>query len=250
MGITGAYQEFRDLVFEAKNLTALGHALSRIAQALECDYYAVGHHVDWGRRTPNAFRLQNYPARWVEFYDRSGFGGRDPVHRASARTQSGFLWREAGHLIDFTASDARLMALAMRHGIADGFTVPANVPGEFQGSCTFATAPDNPLTEERVMLARLIAPHIFEAGRRLVGNGQLIRNARTARLTHRQRTCLLWIAAGKSDWETGQILGISEGTVRQHISDSCKRLGIQKRTLLLFLAFRNGAISFPEVPFH
>jgi len=249
MGVLGAYYKFRDLVSLAEDFDRLDETLSHITTAMQCDYYAIGHHIDWGEGAPHAFRLQNYPQGWVEYYDSNNLGGRDPVHRASGRTQNGFLWRDAGDLIELNRSDELHMALALRHGIGDGFTVPANVPGEFQGSCTFATMPDRQLDADSLVLARLIAPEIFAAGRRIIGNYQLLVDIKTAKLTQRERACLLWIAAGKSDWEAGQILGISEETVRQHIKNGCARLGIQKRTLLLFLAFRNGAISFPEVPF-
>lgn len=249
MGVTGAFQRFRDLVSAAENLDGLGTAISRITRAMGFDYYAIGHHLDWGDGVENAFRLQNYPTRWVSYYDGNHYGGRDPVHRAAGRAQRGFLWREAAEIIEMTGSDEHFMELAGRNGIGDGFTVPANVPGEFQGSCTFATVRGRPLNEDALILGRLIAPELFAAGRRIIGIGQLIQDIKTARLTNAQRACLLWVAAGKSDWETGKILGIGEATVRQHIRDGCRRLGIDKRPLLLFLAVRNGAISLNEIPF-
>ena len=42
-------------------------------------------------------------------------------------------------------------------------------------------------------------------------------------LTSRQRECLHWVGAGKSDWEIGEILGISETTVHTHV-ENAKRL--------------------------
>lgn len=250
MGVATAFRRKRAIITGAQSLGELQRALDHLTRAIGCDYYAIGHHIDGGQRRPRVFRLHNYPDAWASIYDRSGYGGRDPVHRAAGRTLHGFLWRETPELIEITGNDELFMGLAQRHGIGDGFTVPANVPGEIQGSCTFATAPGTTLNEDGLILARLIAPEVFNTARRLVGLSQLIDRIKTARLTPRQRDCLLWIAAGKSDWETGQILGISEETVRRHINDGCRRVGVQKRTLLLFLALRNGAISYPEVPFH
>lgn len=249
MGVISAHKKFEKLISAAENLQQLNLAMASITQAMGCDFYAIGHHVDWGPAKPHAFRLQNYPSHWVDFYDSNNCWGRDPVQRASGRTQKPFLWRETSDFIEVTGNDERFMALAQRNGLGDGITVPSNIPGEFQGSCTFAVAPGRHLNEDGVYLARLIAPDIFHAARKLIGMAQLIGHMKTAQLTQRQRDCLLWIAAGKSDWETAIILGISEETVKQHISDACNRMGIKKRTLLLFLALRNGAISISEVPF-
>ncbi|WP_207080831.1 LuxR family transcriptional regulator [Novosphingobium sp. KA1] len=249
MGVTTAFRKYQELVRKAEDLDSLDCALCRITQDVGCDYYAVSHHIDWGSGLPQAFRLINYPEPWIDFYDRNGFVGRDFVHRASGRTQNPFLWREAAELIEYSTYDERFLDLARRHGIYDGFTVPSNVPGEFLGSCTFATAPGHPLDEDGLILARLIAPEVFAAARRLVGLTEVMACINSPLLTARQRECLLWMMAGKTDWETGIILGIAEETVRRHISDAGKRLGAQSRPLLAFLACRSGVISYPEVPF-
>ena len=44
-------------------------------------------------------------------------------------------------------------------------------------------------------------------------------------LTRRERDCLLWVAEGKTTWEIGQILRISENTVLYHIKNAQEKLG-------------------------
>lgn len=68
-----------------------------------------------------------------------------------------------------------------------------------------------------------------------------------ARLTDRQRDCLIWVARGKGDWETSIILGISKETVAQHISEACERYGVRKRTSLMIHALFDGTISFADI---
>jgi DNA-binding CsgD family transcriptional regulator/transcriptional regulator with XRE-family HTH domain len=48
-------------------------------------------------------------------------------------------------------------------------------------------------------------------------------------LTDRQRQCLQWVQAGKSSSVIGQLLGLSPRTVDDHLSDACRRLGVQTR---------------------
>lgn len=49
-------------------------------------------------------------------------------------------------------------------------------------------------------------------------------------LTDRERECLQWAAAGKTNSEIGQILGVSENTIRFHFKNIFRRLGVHSRT--------------------
>jgi LuxR family transcriptional regulator of spore coat protein len=53
--------------------------------------------------------------------------------------------------------------------------------------------------------------------------------APTPVLTSRQMQCLQWVQAGKSSSVIGQLLGLSPRTVDDHLSDACRRLGVQTR---------------------
>jgi DNA-binding CsgD family transcriptional regulator len=45
----------------------------------------------------------------------------------------------------------------------------------------------------------------------------------------RQREVLFWAAHGKSAWETGRILNLTEATVKSYIASACKRLNAQNK---------------------
>src|SRR3546814_4485407 len=65
-------------------------------------------------------------------------------------------------MIPFTAEDRRVLALGREQGIGDGFTVPANVPGEALGSCSFANEAGRPMRDEMLPLAQLAGAFAFE----------------------------------------------------------------------------------------
>ena len=52
-------------------------------------------------------------------------------------------------------------------------------------------------------------------------------------LTERERTCLQWVAVGKTSWETGRIIGVAERTVNFHIQNACRKLGVHGRQAAL-----------------
>ncbi len=145
-----------------------------------------------------------------------------------------------------TPGDRMILALAREQGIGDGFTVPANVPGEARGSCSFASAAGRPIPSALLPLAQLAGAFAFEGARRMWRNDVLGPDPHPV-ITDRQRDCLLWIARGKSDWETSRILGISEETVVRHVKHARERYAVEKRTSLLIRTLFDGTISFTDV---
>ena len=64
-------------------------------------------------------------------------------------------------------------------------------------------------------------------------------------LSEREKSCLGWTALGKSSWEIGQILSISENTVTFHIKNAMRKLGVSNRTVAVVNAIRLGLIAPP-----
>lgn len=235
-------QEIRDIRTEH----ALTEALSRLTRDLGFSYFSLTHHVDV-RRSGAAIRLHNYPRAWEQWFDAQGLGPVDPVHRASHMTNVAFHWAKLEEMIPLTDKDRQVLELARREGIGDGCTVPAHIPGETHGSCSFAAETGVVLTPDRLPLAQLAGAFAFEAARRI----HRLREPRQAeplpRLTDRQRECLMWAARGKSDWEIARILGVGHETVIRHLKQARERYGVGKRTLLTVHALFDGTIAFLDV---
>lgn len=51
-----------------------------------------------------------------------------------------------------------------------------------------------------------------------------------------------WVAAGKTDWEIGQLLSISPATVHFHVERVKRRLATSSRTHAVALLVLNGAL--------
>jgi len=187
----------------------LAGALAGISEDLGFHYFALTHHVDV-RRSSAAIRIHNYPEGWADWFDGQGLGGIDPVHRASSVTSVGFAWSSLPEMIALTADDRKILDLAREQGIGEGFTVPAHVPGEAHGSCSFACVTGEAPSGEHLPLLQLVGAFAFEAARRMARKPL---EPRPVRLTDRQRECVIWTARGKSDWEIARILGISRVTL-------------------------------------
>ena len=64
-------------------------------------------------------------------------------------------------------------------------------------------------------------------------------------LTQREIEVLTWIAYGKSDWQIGQILQISDKTVNFHVENMKRKLGVATRMQVVVQAVHEGKIP-PE----
>ncbi|MCA1360852.1 helix-turn-helix transcriptional regulator [Bradyrhizobium sp. IC3069] len=61
-------------------------------------------------------------------------------------------------------------------------------------------------------------------------------------LSEREKQCLRWIEQGKSSWEIGVILNVSENTVNFHVKNAMRKLETTSRTQCVVKARRLGLL--------
>jgi LuxR family quorum-sensing system transcriptional regulator CciR len=237
---------FVDDVRAAAGEPELKSIVAEISAELGFSHFALAHHVDLRKASTPAIRIHNYPAELERYHDDQQLGSRDPVHRACQRTAIGFTWSELQGMIQLTSRDLRVLDAAARRGIGEGFTVPAHVPGELSGSCSFATAKGVRLQADNLAMAQLVGAFAFQAARQFV-RALNPNTLKTFHVSDRERECLIWIARGKTDCEIGTILGISAETVRQYVKHARATYDVVSRSQLVAHALLAGTISFPEI---
>ncbi|NIJ15314.1 LuxR family quorum-sensing system transcriptional regulator CciR [Sphingobium vermicomposti] len=240
----GQVQEFCAVAATIRDSRALAGLMAEITREMGFRYYALVHHIDL-KPAVSSVHIVDYPPDWVECFQARRLYASDPIHRASHRTNVGFAWSAVQSLITLSAADRSILAEAHDAGLGDGFTVPAHIPGEVNGSCSFAMGSGDVLDQRQLPLVQLIGSFAFEAARRLSRQTQA--RCEGPSLTERQAECVALVARGKTDWEISQILGIGQETVIQHVKDARDRYGVTKRTLLAIRALFDGQISFADV---
>lgn len=68
------------------------------------------------------------------------------------------------------------------------------------------------------------------------------------KLSERELECLEWVSLGKTSWETGLILGVSERTINFHLLNAARKLNVYGRQAAVALALRQNLLhsSPPE----
>jgi DNA-binding CsgD family transcriptional regulator len=232
-------RDFREAGERCGSGQELHQLIASAARELGFDHFALVHHDRAGRVGIDRIRLENYPHSWIERLKSHGRSHLDPVHSACRSTNIGFCWAELskGRLSPW---QRHVLEEAADHGLKLGFTIPIHLPGEPPASCSFAANRDMSLSHERMMSAEIIAAHGFKAARRLLGPAV---RPTPPHLSNRQIQCVELIAIGKSDWEIGQILGISEETVRTYVKSARAAYDVTSRVQLALRAYRDGRIG-------
>jgi LuxR family quorum sensing-dependent transcriptional regulator len=152
-----------------------------------------------------------------------------------------FLWSEAPYSLDDEPA-AGVMNEAKEFGLSEGFAVPIISVDGAQAIVTFG-APhfDIPERHRRALHVVAIFAHTKIRDIRKAGSGSRS-DPRKVHLSGREIECLRWAAAGKTAWETSEILDLSEQTVVQYVKSATRKLGAQNKGYAIAEAMRAALI--------
>lgn len=160
---------------------------------------------------------------------------------AHARTATEpFRYSEAPYDRNESREHQRFTQAIETYEVGKGLVVPlgrfANVP-----ACVWLAGKNPDLNEDANHATELIA--LFAASKARVLSDLSDTEARTSRLTPREREVLTWVAQGKSSWEIGEILSIAKRTVDEHTQTATRKLHAITRTQTVINAIRIGEIE-------
>ncbi|RAK54834.1 LuxR family transcriptional regulator [Phenylobacterium soli] len=130
-------------------------------------------------------------------------------------------------------------------GVGTAIVAPAYLPAGVIGAVVWAS-PDEDVPVDRVFAERAVELHALTL--KLMGayaDARLGAGPAEApvRLTRREIQCLRWAAAGKTDHEVADIVGISMPTVRFHITNASRKLHVVGRSQAIHRAATLGYIG-------
>lgn len=127
-------------------------------------------------------------------------------------------------------------------GVAAAIIAPTYLTGGVIGAVVWAS--DKPLADLPALYAAR-ADQLHGAALRLVSayRDGLTDDAPLVRLTKREIQCLKWAAAGKTDADIGQIIGISGPTVRFHVQNAALKLRVAGRAQAIHRATGLGYLG-------
>lgn len=187
--------------------------------------------------------FNTYPPEWIEHYRCQGYRHDDLAFLTAATRVAPFRWDKLLANPKITRRQRSVFDGARDFNVKNGVTVPLHGPNNGLATLTFS----GDLTESQLdevwrehktgLIAAGICSH--EAVQRHAGRQ---RAAGPTKLTNRERECLVWSAQGKTSWKISQILSISQTTVRFHLDNAMKKLGVYSKLHAVVKAILHGLI--------
>jgi LuxR family transcriptional regulator, quorum-sensing system regulator BjaR1 len=187
----------------------------------------------------NRVLANGWPTEWSRLYLTENLAKNDPVERHCLRSVNPFDWCNAPYDSEAEPDAGDVMRRAAEFGLKKGFCVPIHY-GDGPGAAVSISGEQPDLGPGVRPAMHLMALYAHHRVRSLIGHP---RNKAGHVLTDREREVLNWAVVGKTDWEIGVILKISERTARAHMANAAKKLHASNRTHTVVEALRSGEVT-------
>ena len=226
-------------IAESRSADDFRGQIIRFASELGFRYVSAMTVIDHSLTKSDFINIDNMPEAWRAS---AGLNGQsDPVMQHCKHGALPIIWDQDTYLrqgsIDLWEEQA---AFGYRTGIALALHLPEG--RHFMLSVDRDQPLDQPAQELTRMVAdlQLFAVHAQDAALRLFVPAERLVDAPS--LTPRELEALRWTMEGKTAWEVGSILGISERTAVLHIQNAMRKLGSVNKHQAVLKALRLGLI--------
>jgi DNA-binding CsgD family transcriptional regulator len=185
----------------------------------------------------------NFPASWCDRYFDQKYYEIDPVMRRTPTLLRPILWDQLAQQYQLQPGEQLVLNESKEAGLKHGVSVPLFGPLGRVSVLSFASQFDDADPLRRMSHLNALAWQFHIAFIEIAlpeENSQAKVN-----LSKRERDCLRWTAEGKSSWDIGMILNISENTASFHIKNAMRKLGTTSRTVAVLKAIRLNLIELP-----
>lgn len=235
---------FVERVREAENHAALRDLFSRALDQMGFTQFTYLLMSMPGREGKRPLFISTYHDEWIVRYKDKAYVDIDPVAIQANQDILPFKWGTPTDLKSASKEQKAIFNEASVFDVKAGFTVPIHARGHEFAAISVATNEQSPefprLIERYGHQLHLMAIHFHAAARRFESIGDSLLKKVT--LTPREIECLTWAAAGKSAWETAEILSIAESTVVSHVKNVRRKFGVPTTAQAIVKALTHGAI--------
>jgi DNA-binding CsgD family transcriptional regulator len=229
-------------ILESRDRNEFRDVIVRFAQDLGFQYVSAMTVVDHSLTESEFINVDNMPQAWIEASAalKDSFR-RDPVMQHCKRGAVPIIWDQDTYVRSGLEHHWEEQAA---HGYHTGIALALHLPEGrhfMMGVDRDRRLPRRPGSLTRMVAdLQLFAVHAQDAAMRLFLPAEM-KDERPA-LTPRELEALSWTMEGKTAWEVGSILGISERTAVLHLQNAMHKLGSVNKHQAVLKALRLGLI--------
>lgn len=243
---TERLRRFAEVCLHAKRPDEIATPLTRLLDSVGILHWYVGTLVHESELERVGWGYFGMVDGWQEHYAAARFSDVDAVFCHAKKNDEDATWQGIRARVEAKGGtrDNKWLAVfeeAARYGLHDGFILPVRNRGKKAAAVTFGGSELIKWEEVRGTL-KLVAAYAYEGFARYhVGF-----EPQSPRLSKREREVLLWTAVGKSAWDIGKIITLSEATVRDYQKRLREKYRSSSMTRVAVIAALNRTI--PELP--
>jgi DNA-binding CsgD family transcriptional regulator len=231
---------------QATSLEELTRIFERILVPYGFDLFAVQYTTpELTKAKAQPHFLCNFPTEWVEHYYSARYYELDPVILKGKEKRKPYFWNRMWDGIEMSPEQRQFFNEADEYGVASGIGMPVLLVNNEPGIVSFVSSVCDQKEIEQIMgqdhvdIALLATSFHHAVSKFFEGKP----HPDAPHLTSRERECLTWAAAGKTDAEIGLILNISHRTVNMHMANSYQKLNCSSREQAVVKALLMKVIS-------
>lgn len=232
--------DFVESVSQIHDLDGLNRKVADFLKHIGGDFYLLGQIVFPGGLTRPVTLLGNHQHDWLAFYRNNRLAFEDPAMHHAKHAIRPYTWSWISKTFDLTTGEQFVMNESRNFGLSEGLIVPMFGPKGAIGGLTVA----GPHLETGPAVVAATQMTMSAAYHQALHITQLFETVRPSKLTKRQRECLHWAQHGKSNRDIATLLGISAGTVKDHIDAAKKVFGVRSRVEAVMAAHRENLLGF------
>jgi len=228
-------------VLQARDRDEFRDEVVRFGRALGFDTVSAMAVIDRGIGRSDFVVVDNTPQEFLGVFNDPRAMQRDPVMQHCKRQSLPIIWDQGTYT---SQGQGELWEEQARYGYQTGIAMALHLP---EGKhFMLGVDRDRALPSDRHELTRVVADlqlfavHALDAALRVLVPGSASPNAPS--LTPRELEALRWTMDGKTAWEVGSILGITERTAVLHLNNAMRKLGCVNKHQAVLKALRLGLI--------
>jgi DNA-binding CsgD family transcriptional regulator len=228
-------------VLEARNRDEFREAVVRFTHHLGFETVSAMTVVDHGLGNSEFITVDNTPSEFTEIYNDPSLGRRDPVMQHLKRQSVPIIWDQSTYI---ASGAVDLWEHQSHYGFNTGIAMALHLPEGrhfLLGVDRDRALPTDVAELQRVVAdLQLFAVHAQDAALRILLPA--LQQPDRPALTPREVEALYWTMEGKTAWEVGQILGITERTAVLHVNNAMHKLGCVNKHQAVLKALRLGLL--------
>ncbi len=182
------------------------------------------------------FGRTDWPEEYFKLWQEKCLLFLDPVAQYSQKSSNIFAWEDAYENTNNVGK--KVLDVAKDFGLVRGFAITIGSATHANGIVSIGYEKEKPSAAD-ILAIELVATHTYH---HMVDQLGLEERIETLKLTNRELEIISFVAAGKTNWEVSVILGVSEKTIENHLSNITRKLNANNRAHAVMIGIRSGQI--------